>query len=132
MTRLLLDTTFLIDADRTGEALDQVIEDDDDVAVAAITVAELRVGALLSEGKRRAAREAFVDDVLAAIPVLNYDVDVAAAHADLLVHVRNRGEPRGAHDLVIAATARASSRTIVTADLIALENLPGVRTRPHR
>lgn len=132
MSRLLFDTTFLIDSDRTGGALDQVIDDDDDVAVAAITVAELRVGVLLSKGRRRAARQAFVNDVLAAIPVLNYDVDVAAAHADLLVHVRTRGEPRGAHDLLIAATASASGRTVVTADLTAFENLPGVETRSHR
>lgn len=132
MSRLLFDTTFLIDADRTGEALDDVIDDDDDVAVAAITVAELRVGVLLSRGKRRAARHAFVDDVLEAIPILNYDVDVAAAHAELLVHVRTAGQPRGAHDLLIAATSRASGRTIVTADVAAFKDLPGVQTRSHR
>ena len=131
MSRLLFDTTFLIDADRTGGALDEVIDDDDDVAVAAITVAELRVGVLLSKGRRRAARQAFVDDVLAAMPVLSYDVDVAVAHADLLAHVRTRGEPRGAHDLLIAATSRASRRTVVTADSTAFENLPGVETRSH-
>jgi tRNA(fMet)-specific endonuclease VapC len=132
VSSLLFDTTFLIDADRNGGALDEVIDDDDDVAVAAITVAELRVGVLLSKGGRRTARQAFVDDVLAAIPVLNYDVDVAAAHAELLMHVRTRGEPRGAHDLLIAATSRASRRTIVTADLTAFDNLPGVETRLHR
>jgi hypothetical protein len=49
----LLDTTFLIDAERTGGGLDEVIDDDDDVAIAAITVAELRVGVELSRGKAR-------------------------------------------------------------------------------
>ncbi len=39
MTRLLLDTTFLIDAEHDEELLDGLI-DDDDAAVAAITVAE--------------------------------------------------------------------------------------------
>ena len=53
MTRLLLDTTFLIDAERSGDILDEFIEDDDDVAVAAVTIAELRVGALLADGRRR-------------------------------------------------------------------------------
>jgi len=52
LTRLLLDTTFLIDADRSGSSLDEVIADDDDVAIAAITIAELRVGALLGTRKR--------------------------------------------------------------------------------
>ncbi|HMC53177.1 MAG TPA: PIN domain-containing protein [Acidimicrobiales bacterium] len=132
MTRLLFDTTFLIDADRSGAALDEVIEDDDDVAVAAITVAELLVGVLISQGRRRAARQAFLDDVRATIPAIGYDTEVAEAHAALLAQVRSQGEPRGAHDLVIAATARASQREVVTADLTAFENLPGVQARPHR
>ncbi len=129
MTRLLLDTTFLIDAGRAGDQLKEIIEDDDDVVIAAITVAEMQVGVLLSDGKRREARQAFVEDVLASIPVLEYDVDVAVVHADLLASVRIRGEPRGAHDLIIAATARASGRIVVTADVTAFDDLPEVQTR---
>jgi len=37
-------TTVLVDAERGGDALDETIGDSDDGAVAAITVAELRVG----------------------------------------------------------------------------------------
>ncbi|MEO7556085.1 MAG: hypothetical protein ABIV94_05720 [Acidimicrobiales bacterium] len=81
LSRLLLDTTYLVDADRSGGHLDEVIDDDDDVAIAAITVAELRVGALLASGKARAERTAFINDVLTAIPVVDYDLDVAEAHA---------------------------------------------------
>jgi tRNA(fMet)-specific endonuclease VapC len=133
MTRLLFDTTFLVDADRTGDVLDEVIEDDDDVAIAAITVAELQVGVLLSHaGKRRSARQRFLDDVLATVPVLDYDLAVAAAHAELLADVRRRGVPRGAHDLVIAATAQSSRRIVVTADIAAFDDLPDVETRTYR
>jgi tRNA(fMet)-specific endonuclease VapC len=109
-----------------------VIDDDDDVAVAAITVAELRVGALLARGKAATARTAFVEDVLAAIPVIAYDVVVAEAHARLLVEVRRRGTPRGAHDLLIAATASATGRTVVTADATAFDELAGLDVRRHR
>jgi prevent-host-death family protein len=49
-----------------------------------------------------------------------------------LVAVRRSGRPRGAHDLVIAATARASKRTVVTSDLTAFTDLPGVTVLPHR
>jgi tRNA(fMet)-specific endonuclease VapC len=111
--------------------LDDVIADDDDVALAAITVAELRVGVELSKGRRKATRHAYVDDILAHIPVLAYDLDVAEAHAHLLVAVRAQGVPRGAHDLIIAATARASGRTVVTADSTAFKNLPGVDVSGH-
>lgn len=131
MTRLLLDTTFLIDAERTPAVLDELIEDDDDAAIAAITVAELQVGVLLANDRHRQARQSFLDQVLASVPILDYDVEVAAAHAQLLVHVRELGEPRGAHDLIIAATARSSGRTVVTADQAAFDSLPGVDLRFH-
>jgi hypothetical protein len=50
---LLLDTTFLIDVERGNKQLDDVIDDDDDVAIAAITVAELTVGVRLDAAPRR-------------------------------------------------------------------------------
>lgn len=132
MTRLLFDTTFLIDAERTGDDLDEVIHDDDDIAIAAVTIAELRVGALLADRRRKASRGAYVEDIVATIPVIDYDSDVAEAHAELLVEVRAQGSPRGAHDLIIAATAKASDRTIVTADRTAFRDLSGVEVRSHR
>jgi tRNA(fMet)-specific endonuclease VapC len=132
MSRLLLDTTFLIDADRSGGDLDAIIDDDDDVAIAAVTVAELRVGARLARGRHKAKRVDYVADVIATIPILSYDLAVAEAHADLLVAVRAQGRPRGAHDLIIAATARAFDLSVVSADAAAFEDLPGVNTRTHR
>ena len=132
MTRLLFDTTFLIDAERSGDDLDEVIDDDDDIAIAAVTVAELRVGALLADRRRKASRSAYVDDIITTIPVIDYDIDVAEAHAELLVELRSQGSPRGAHDLIIAATAKASDRTIITADRTAFRALPGVNVRAYR
>ena len=132
MTRLLFDTTFLIDAERSRDDLDEVIDDNDDIAIAAVTVAELRVGALLADRRRKASRGAYVDDIITTIPVIDYDLDVAEAHAELLVEVRSQGSPRGAHNLIIAATAKASDRTIITADRTAFRALPGVNVRAHR
>lgn len=132
MNRLLLDTTFLIDAERSRSDLDVVIDDDDNVAVAAITIAELRVGALLASHRHRTTRGAYVDDIVSGIPVLGYGLDVAEHHAELLVEVRSQGQPRGAHDLIIAATAKAFSRTVVTADASAFHDLPGVAVQPAR
>lgn len=132
MSRLLLDTTFLIDAERSGEDLDAVIEDDDDVAIAAVTVAELRVGVLLADERRRGDRERFLAGVLEGIAVVDYDLAIAEAHAELLAQVRMQGEPRGAHDLLIAATASQTGRTVVSADASAFSNLSGVTTRPYR
>jgi tRNA(fMet)-specific endonuclease VapC len=132
LSLLLFDTTFLIDAERAGDTLDDAVGDDDDIAIAAVTVAELRVGVDLATPRYRRSRQAFLDDVLTAIPVLPYDVETAHAHADLLTAVRAQGRPRGAHDLIIAATARASRRTVLTADLGAFSDLPEVVARSHR
>jgi hypothetical protein len=56
MTRLLFDTTFLIDAERNSDELEAVLNDDDDVAVAAVTIAELRVGYSPAEDDKVRAR----------------------------------------------------------------------------
>lgn len=130
MTQLLLDTTFLIDVER-GVDLADVIADDDDVAIAAITIAELRVGVLLADGRRRTARASYVDELIDAIPIIAYDLRVAEAHSELLVAVREQGRPRGAHDLIIAATARSTARVVLTADASAFAGLPDVDVRSH-
>lgn len=86
----------------------------------------------LASGKRRAARQAYVDDVIGSLPIIAYDVGVAVEHSELLAAIRKAGRPRGAHDLLVAATARATDRTIVSADLGAFADLPGVATIGHR
>lgn len=65
-----------------------------------------------------------------ARPILDTGVLVQAEHAALLAHVRRSGRPRGAHELIVAATARASDRTILTTDGRAgFDDLPGVTAR---
>ena len=123
---MILDTTVLVDAERGRGSLGEVIDDGDDVAVAAITVAELKVGVQLAKGRRRDKRERFVAAVLDAVSIEPYDLDVAEAHAALLAHVRRKGTPRGAHDLIIAATARARERQVVSSDQTGFAELPGV------
>jgi len=102
------------------------------VAVSALTIAELAAGVHLAQGWRKTARRHFVSWVLDEVPVVPYDLTVAAAHGELLAATRRAGRPRGAHDLIIAATARATRRTVITADPRAFAELPGVSWRSHR
>ena len=132
MSLLLLDTTFLIDAERDSTGLDDAIADDDDLAIASITLAELHVGVQLASPRHRPRRQSYVDEIAASIPILPYDESVAMHHANLLVAVRKTGRHRGAHDLIIAATAAATGRTIVSADRTAFDGLPAVNTVDHR
>ncbi|HET7177898.1 MAG TPA: PIN domain-containing protein [Solirubrobacterales bacterium] len=127
MARLILDTTVLIDAERKGvTALEELVDDEDDAAIAALSVAELVVGVELADEKRRPGREAFLAALLDAVSVESYDLDVAQAHGALLAHTQRSGQPRGAHDLIIAATARARGREVVSADGGAFSGLPEV------
>ena len=129
MARLILDTTVFIDAERRGRHLDRLIADEDDVAIAAVTAAELLVGVELADDRRRPARAAFVRSVLDTVPIEDYDLQVARIHATLLAHVKRTGRPRGAHDLVVAATAAARDRLVVSTDNPAFADLPGVAIR---
>lgn len=122
----------MIDAERSNTDLDNVIGDEDDVAIAAITVAELQMGVELSKGKTKHGRQELLDDVLASVPIVEYGLEVARTHAELLVAVRRQGRPRGAHDLIIAATALSSGRSLVTADQIAFVDLPDLVTISYR
>ena len=125
----MLDTTILIAAERAGLRLDDLIGDEDDVAIAAVTAAELLVGVELADAPRREKRRSFVEGLLESIPVEEYDLEVARVHAALLAHTRRSGRARGAHDLLIAATAAARQRIVVTADAAGFDDLPGVEVR---
>jgi tRNA(fMet)-specific endonuclease VapC len=126
---LILDTSILVTLERRDKGLEDLIEDEDDVAVSAITIAELLVGVELARGKRRTFRRDHVDGLLKLVSVESYDLDVARSHASLLAWVRRQGRPRGAHDLIIAATAAARSRHVVTTDATAFIDLPLVSVR---
>jgi tRNA(fMet)-specific endonuclease VapC len=125
--RLILDTGVLIASERDRSTLSKIITEDDDLVIAAITVAELRTRIELAGPAQRADRSDFLIRVLETLPVEPYDVTTAEAHGRLLAHVHRSGKQRGAHDLIIAATALTSRRTILTHDRNAhFDELPDV------
>ena len=130
MARLILDTGVIIAGVR-GHIDVAALRDTDDVAIPAVVVAEYLAGTLLDpDPGRSAAQRAFLDEVLQVLPVREYDRDVAEHHAALLAHVQRTGGTRGAHDLIIAATARAADRTVLTTDERArFGELPDVSVR---
>jgi tRNA(fMet)-specific endonuclease VapC len=127
VARLILDTSVLIAGLRDDANLGR-LADADDIAVPGVVIAEYLAGVLLDgDPGRAAAQRSFLDEVLEVVPVAGYDRAVADHHAVLLAHTRRNGGQRGVHDLIVAATARASQRTILTADARArFDELPGV------
>lgn len=125
--QIILDTSILIASERGKLDLDTVIGDDDP-ALAAITAMELLVGVERSVGDQRDERALMTEDFCAALPIEDYTLKVARMHALLHDHVRRLGRQRSPFDLIIAATAGATGRTLLTADAKAgFTALPGVR-----
>jgi tRNA(fMet)-specific endonuclease VapC len=124
--RLILDTNVLIAYERG--TIDRAALDDDELAIASVSVAEYRVGIGLADTPERAAERArALATITSVIDVLDYTATTAAHHGRLLAHVRRSGTPRGAHDLIIAAHAAETGRTVVSRDVKARFNdLPGV------
>jgi tRNA(fMet)-specific endonuclease VapC len=124
--RLILDTNVLIAYERG--TIDRAALDADELAVAAVSVAEYRVGIELADTAARAAdRARALVAITSAVDVLDYTEATAACHARLIAHVRRAGQPRGAHDLIIAAHALQTDRIVLTFDAKARFNgLPGV------
>lgn len=129
MERLIADTGVFVALERGRTSVADAIPDDADVAVAAVTASELLVGVELADRRHAVRRRELVEGVLGVFQVLPFDLAAARHHAELLVQVRRDGRPRGAHDLLIAATARATSRLVLTTDHAAFLGLPGVRHR---
>ena len=133
MAGVIFDTTELIAAERAGQM--NALLAGDDVAIAAITLAELQAGVVAAErrGVNRAVLEyqrGFLTEVARRFQVLPYTRQTAMEHAELLDHSHAAGKPRGRHDLIIAAHARETGRMIVSTDRKArFADLPGVRVR---
>ena len=124
--RLILDTKILIAYERG--TMDRSSLDDDELAIASVSVAEYRVGIEMSDTADRAAERAMaLVAITSAVDVLDYTQGTAAHHGRLLAHVRRSGSPRGAHDLIIAAHAAQTGRTILSRDAkTRIGELPGV------
>ena len=125
MGRVVVDTGVLIAAER-GRGR---VPDDDEVAIAAITAAELLLGVELADDRHRSGRAAAVETLLRSFEILEFDLTAARHHARLVAHARSTGSPRGAHDLIIAATASATGHTVLTTDASGFSELPGVAWR---
>jgi len=124
--RLILDTTVVIAYERG--TIDREALDEDELAIASVTVAEYRVGIELAGTADRAAERArALAAITSVVDVLDYTQTTAAHHARLLAHVRRSGTARGGHDLIIAAHAAETGRTVLTHDAKArFGDLPGV------
>jgi tRNA(fMet)-specific endonuclease VapC len=113
--RIILDTGTVIAIERGTLDIDAVLGADD-TAIASVTAMELLVGVERASEAHKQARSVRVEAVLASLPIEDYTIAVARIHARLAVQAMSTGKQRSAYDLMIAATAAATSRILLTTD----------------
>lgn len=123
---VLIDTDLLIDLERGDPAVESLLGEEER-AISVITVSELLHGVLRAHGAARARRQAFVEHLLAGLQAIPITEPVARIHADIWSQLADRGEPIGAHDLWIAATAIAHGLGVATRNNSHFNRVPGLR-----
>lgn len=127
---VILDSSVLIAAERGQFRLTALLESlgDTPVAIAAITASELLDGVHRASARGvRMRRAAFVEALLAELPVLPFGLGEARMHAELWAELARGGTTIGAHDLLIAATAIAGGDALVTLNQREYARVPGLR-----
>ena len=125
----LIDTSVLIAIERGHIGPDRLNSEDDDepVAIAAITASELLHGVHRVAGAvARTRAERFVERVLSSLPVIAFDIDVARVHARLDAELAAAGKAVGDADLMIAATAVWLDYRIATRDVRSFPRISGL------
>jgi tRNA(fMet)-specific endonuclease VapC len=125
----LIDSSVLIAAERGDLALDGFTARfaEEDVAVSAVTASELLHGVYRAKtADQRHRRQAFVEGLLAQLPVIAFDLTVARVHASLWADLAKRGVAVGERDLMIGATAIAKNFAVATRDGRSFAKIPGL------
>jgi tRNA(fMet)-specific endonuclease VapC len=94
------------------------------VLTSVVVACELRYGAA-KRGSRKLTRQ--VEAVLGAITIRPLESDVERIYASIRVALEKKGTPIGAHDMLIAAHARAIDAVCVTDNVAEFNRVPGLK-----
>ena len=125
----MIDTSVLIaiERGRVDPVLLRDVDEDEPIAIAAITASELLHGVhRLTSAVLRMRAERFVEELLDSIPVVAFDLDVARVHARLDAELSAKGASVGDADLMIAATAVWLDYRVATRDLRSFPRIEGL------
>ena len=126
---LLIDSSVFIGLERHGLSLGDLSQlgATGVPTLASITAAELLSGVERSvPSSRRTRRLTFIEQLLAELEVLAFDLQAARTHARISASLIRAGTPIGPNDLIIAATALAHGHTVMTDNLREFALVPGL------
>ena len=127
---VLLDTAVLMAAERGTFDMPGYLTalGDAPVALAAVTASELLHGVERArDAATRQRRSAFVEGVLANVPVIPFALAEARAHARIWAELASAGVLIGAHDLQIAATALVAGSELATLNVKEFRRVSGLQ-----
>ncbi len=127
---VVIDTAVLIAAERGTFDFNAFLTSlgDEPVALAAITASELLHGVARARiAAIRTKRAAYVEGILANIPVLPFGLAEARLHATLWATLAEKGRVIGAHDMLIAATALAIGSSVATLNRDEFRRVPALK-----
>lgn len=97
---------------------------EDNVLTSVIVACDLRYGAA-KRASRRLTRQ--VEAVLGAMTISPLESDVERVYASIRVALEKKGTPIGAHDMLIAAHARALDAVCVTDNVSEFKRVPALK-----
>jgi predicted nucleic acid-binding protein len=129
---LIVDTNVFIQFEKRRLAIDlSSWEPTERVYISVVTAAELLMGVHRADtDERKKRRGEFVEALLAGVGVLDFTLGAARIHAELYATLAKQGRMVGAHDLIIAATARFHGLTILTENVAEFSRVPDLRVVP--
>jgi len=129
---LMADTNVFIRFEKSGRAIDlSPWGQSERVYASVVTVSELLMGVHRADTEeRRQRRSAFVEAVISGVSVLDLTIGCARIHAEIYAELAKKGQLIGAHDLMIAATARHHDLPILTDNVDEFSRVPGLRVIP--
>jgi tRNA(fMet)-specific endonuclease VapC len=126
----LIDSSVLIATERGRLKFDDITTRyaEEDVAISAVTASELLHGVHRAKtAAQRHRRQAFVEGLMAQLPVIAFDLTVARVHASLWADLAKRGVAVDERDLMIGATAIGKDYGIATRDERSFPKIPGLK-----
>jgi predicted nucleic acid-binding protein len=130
---ILLDSTFFVDAERSGLSARQALArfslrfPAEQTALSVITLAELAHGlARADTPPRRAARQRFIDELMKSIPTMPVTAAVALRAGELDGQNKARGIHVALADLLIGARALGLGYKVATTNFRDFQEIPGL------
>jgi tRNA(fMet)-specific endonuclease VapC len=126
---IILDAAIVIQGEKGLFDLNAwlVVHANEQLELAAITVAELWHGVERASPRQRAKRINYLNAVISIIPIIPYTEQTAYEHARIWAYLEKKGKMIDAYDLIVAATALERQSQVATLNRKHFDQVPGLK-----